>query len=313
MPFSIISSLTAQIIADTLDINKAERKVGIIMIQYNQTALQPVVELSTVVTVLYVDFERFAFGPTPEQHDFYEWTVVDHGTLTVLLDDVPYTVHSGEGLLYPRNAVHHFTPVPTDQRVGIVSFSSPSPLLETLTGQVFRLTAEQKRLFFEILRDGLPLFDSYARGMKKKEGVGMLQLQVIKNKTELLLLSLLGAEPTPAEKEYSDSHADDLPQQIKAFLTDNLDTPLSLSLLCRVFGISQTKLKTAFRGRYGCGVMDFFTDLKMREAKRLIRQTDLTVAEIGDRLGFSSPQYFTRQFRQRIGLTPSAYRHSVQP
>ncbi len=287
--------------------------MGIILIQYNQTALQPVVELSTVVTVLYVDFERYSFDPAPEQHDFYEWTVVDRGVLTVLLDGVPYTVHPGEGLLYPRNAEHRFSPAPTDQRVGIVSFSSPSPPVETLTGQVFRLTAEQKRLFFEILRDGLPLFDSYARGMKKKEGVGMLQLQVVKNKTELLLLSLLGAESAPAEEEYSDSNADDLPQQIKAFLTDNLDTPLSLSLLCRVFGISQTKLKTAFRERYGCGVMDFFIDLKMREAKRLIRQTDLSVAEIGDRLGFSSPQYFTRQFRRRVGLTPSAYRRSVQP
>ena len=49
----------------------------------------------------------------------------------------------------------------------------------------------------------------------------------------------------------------------------------------------------------------------MTEACRLIAFTRLPVAEVGYRLGYADPPYFSRRFRLRMGETPSAYRARV--
>ena len=46
----------------------------------------------------------------------------------------------------------------------------------------------------------------------------------------------------------------------------------------------------------------------MMEAQKLMRQSQLSIAAIADRLGFSSPAYFAARFRHTMGQTPRAYR-----
>ncbi|APA68232.1 helix-turn-helix transcriptional regulator [Janthinobacterium sp. 1_2014MBL_MicDiv] len=51
---------------------------------------------------------------------------------------------------------------------------------------------------------------------------------------------------------------------------------------------------------------------KSRESRRLLRETSMSVAEIGDRLGFSSQSAFTRFFKTQFELPPARYRNDVQ-
>jgi AraC family transcriptional regulator of arabinose operon len=48
--------------------------------------------------------------------------------------------------------------------------------------------------------------------------------------------------------------------------------------------------------------------LRMREARRLLVETDLTVAEVARKVGFEDPLYFSRCFRHLTGVPPSHYR-----
>ncbi|MDZ4200290.1 MAG: helix-turn-helix transcriptional regulator [Kiritimatiellia bacterium] len=48
--------------------------------------------------------------------------------------------------------------------------------------------------------------------------------------------------------------------------------------------------------------------LRMREARRLLVETDLTVAEVAEQVGFEDPLYFSRSFRRLTGVPPSHYR-----
>jgi AraC-like DNA-binding protein len=47
--------------------------------------------------------------------------------------------------------------------------------------------------------------------------------------------------------------------------------------------------------------------LRLSEAKRLLLSTDMQISEISDRLGYSSPEYFSRQFASKVGVSPSNY------
>ena len=57
----------------------------------------------------------------------------------------------------------------------------------------------------------------------------------------------------------------------------------------------------------GCGVMDYFTRLKVDKAKELIREENYTFTEISEKLGFNTSQYFTTVFKRVSGMTPSEY------
>ena len=87
---------------------------------------------------------------------------------------------------------------------------------------------------------------------------------------------------------------------------------LSVADVSRRFSISPTTLKKLFASRLGMGVMSYFLDCRMREAKKLIREEEKSFSEIAIELGFASVHHFSRIFKQKIGMTPTEYGRSVR-
>jgi two-component system response regulator YesN len=66
-----------------------------------------------------------------------------------------------------------------------------------------------------------------------------------------------------------------------------------------------------FKKTYGVYFNDFLLDLRIREAKRLLRQTDMRIYEIAAEVGFSNPEYFAAQFEKVVNMTPKEYRSAL--
>ena len=58
--------------------------------------------------------------------------------------------------------------------------------------------------------------------------------------------------------------------------------------------------------------MEYYRNLKIRQAKVLLRESDGNISQIADALGYNSVQYFSRHFKQATGMTPREYTLSVQ-
>lgn len=80
--------------------------------------------------------------------------------------------------------------------------------------------------------------------------------------------------------------------------------------LAHAAGMSRHHFARSFARHTGSPPSEWLTDLRMREATRLLRAGDLPIAEIGRRCGFADPAYFCRAFRRRIGLSPGEFRSS---
>ncbi|SFE80488.1 helix-turn-helix domain-containing protein [Roseivivax sediminis] len=76
-------------------------------------------------------------------------------------------------------------------------------------------------------------------------------------------------------------------------------------------GLTPQQLSRITRARLGCSASQHLEAEVFREAQRLLAYTRMSVAEAGYRLGFDDPAYFSRAFRRHTGMTPSAYRASV--
>ena len=77
-----------------------------------------------------------------------------------------------------------------------------------------------------------------------------------------------------------------------------------------LLGVTPTHLSRVCRKVAGRPALDILTDRRHFEARRLLRDTNMQIAEIARQSGFSSPAYFTRAFRARAGQSPSEFRES---
>ncbi len=85
---------------------------------------------------------------------------------------------------------------------------------------------------------------------------------------------------------------------------------IGVSDLAREAGMSRHHFARIFATAEGNSPSQWLADLRAREATRLLRESTLTVAEIGTRCGYIDPAYFCRAFRRLVGVSPGEFRSS---
>jgi AraC-like DNA-binding protein len=97
-----------------------------------------------------------------------------------------------------------------------------------------------------------------------------------------------------------------------AFIQDHVTRhpaePLRLAAIARRVHVSEQHLCRLFKRSLGESPLHCAQLLRLEQAGSLLDRTELSVAEIAERLGFSSQFHFSRSFKQGYGLSPTAYR-----
>ncbi|QHT60935.1 AraC family transcriptional regulator [Paenibacillus lycopersici] len=87
---------------------------------------------------------------------------------------------------------------------------------------------------------------------------------------------------------------------------------IAIESLARIAGLSRFHFMRLFKERFGKGVVEYRTELRLREAKRLMGSANLTLAEIALRIGYTNESYFSSLFKKQTGMSPAAYLRSRQ-
>jgi len=95
---------------------------------------------------------------------------------------------------------------------------------------------------------------------------------------------------------------------LNSFLMDHLSEDLSVDRLTSEFNISKNKLYDSCSKYLPTGVAEHIKLLRIEEAKRLLKETDLSVIEISDKVGFNDYNYFCRVFKKAVGMPALKYR-----
>ena len=91
-------------------------------------------------------------------------------------------------------------------------------------------------------------------------------------------------------------------------LRKHFASPLQLPELARSAGLSVRSLQTAFKAEMGHPLSEELSQLRLKEASRLLRDTDLKLESVALESGFGTASYLCRVFRKHFGETPSRYR-----
>ena len=112
--------------------------------------------------------------------------------------------------------------------------------------------------------------------------------------------------------EAPEAHHDALIRDVQDYLRDHFAEPLRLRELTAHYGVSERSLNRRFRQATGTTPMSYLRDQRLREARALLQHSDLGIADIAWRCGFSSPSRFSQVFQEDQAMTPRAWRGAVR-
>ena len=99
-------------------------------------------------------------------------------------------------------------------------------------------------------------------------------------------------------------------REIHDDLAQHMDRRVTIEELAHRYLINPTTLKTVFKEVYGSSLAAHMKEHRMERAAALLRETDLSVAEIAGQVGYESQSKFTATFKEQFGQLPKEYRRN---
>jgi signal transduction histidine kinase/DNA-binding response OmpR family regulator len=97
--------------------------------------------------------------------------------------------------------------------------------------------------------------------------------------------------------------------ELTILIEQHLTNPdFGVEMLSREMGLSRVQLYRKVQALLDINVMDYLTEIRLKKAKYLLKETNRPMSEVAYETGFSSPAYFTTFFKQHTQKTPSEYR-----
>ncbi len=128
-----------------------------------------------------------------------------------------------------------------------------------------------------------------------------------------LWLSALIKEITDelSEKRHDSSFI--VAENARLYIEENyMKSSLALEDVCSYLGVSASTFSRVFKTYLDTTFSTYLTEVRIRNAKKLICRTDLRNKEIAFQIGFSSPHYFSHVFTKFVGYSPSAFRKNLE-
>lgn len=96
--------------------------------------------------------------------------------------------------------------------------------------------------------------------------------------------------------------------RILKHIEDNYSEQITLNHIAEFFHISYSYLSTCFSNFTGYGFNEYLNNIRVESAKKMLTDTDIPLADISEKVGYSDQSYFGKVFKKRTGMNPSAYR-----
>lgn len=97
--------------------------------------------------------------------------------------------------------------------------------------------------------------------------------------------------------------------EVIKYMYQNIGKNLSLQDISEEVELSKSYLNAIFKQQTGHAPVDFFIRMKMQEACKLLKSTDLYIYEVSERMGYTDQYYFSRIFKKVVGMSPKEYQN----
>ena len=269
--------------------------------QVNDFQLDHKLWVTDLYTFFYHEKERGFFFPG-EAHPMLELTYVDQGSMHSVADGQDMILEQGELAIYGPNQWHmQYADVNTAPRYVTISFDLVGSDLHTLLNRKFAIPQPAIPILQQLLREQERM-DKYSTDM------------IIALLTQLLLiLSRSAQSSTPQLKASNALHSEnEIIRRAQQYISTHIREKLSVPLVAKMVDVSPSYLTALFHKNLQISPGEYIRRIKLQESKQMIRENALNFTEIAAALQYSTVHHFSRQFKEKFGITPSEYAKSVR-
>lgn len=94
----------------------------------------------------------------------------------------------------------------------------------------------------------------------------------------------------------------------KQYIMQNYMKPISLKEVSSVAGFNDSYFSSLFKKESGQNFLEYLSEVRMNKAKELLKETNLSIADICESVGYSDLKHFTKSFKKYTGLKPNEFR-----
>jgi AraC-like DNA-binding protein len=248
-----------------------------------------------------VVFRNVAEGRTlPE----FQLVYISEGEGVFCAEDKTYKVNSGSMLLLLPGMKHFYKPLyETGWHEYWVGFTG-----SYFTGLVNKGILSKEHIFFEIgLRDYvLSIFTRVFDEVRS-------QRPYYQVKACSLVFSLLAEMLSHERRKEQPNYSQQIVEKAKYYMEENVSKEIDIPSIAQETGVSTSRLNEVFKTYTSMTPYQYYLQIKINKACRLLEQEDIPIKEAAFRLGFEDQYYFSRLFKQKTGIPPSGWRQFIYP
>ncbi len=288
--------------------------------------MQPLTKPDTVLSIdgfhniNYFEFNKDHSHPI-EAHDYWEMVYVDMGNVLAVTEQDSILLEQEQVIFRAPGETHaHISNKEHSNNLLVVSFSCDSPCMAFFKEhKVFTLDKTAKTLLSLFINEAknalghIPnRFSDRAPLDFSKETFGSSQLMECHFSEFLIkLIRNHSGDRRHAVGKERQTDEDDQAQRITDYLKAHIYEDIDLDDLCNAFYLRKSQLSLLFKNHFATSPIKFVGELKIAEAKKLLREDVYSISEIAEKLGFSCIHSFSRSFKNITGFCPTAYKKSV--
>lgn len=293
---------------------------------YVRTHFKREIVINSIITIHYFEYIRdFIFHG--EAHDFWEFAYVDKGSVRIQAGEEQHLLHAGDIIFHEPNEFHAIESVGnTSPNLVAVSFVTHSSAMQIFRQKRCTLTMEERTLIsnlISIARETLatPMNLPSIEQVKIRSNAPFGSEQLILLYLELFLITVArnhenqnssAQSPVPRISPERAINKSERMDKIIEYLEFHICEQLKITDICEAHSLSRSALQALFHKEKGCGVIEYFNNMKIERAKDIIRDGTMNFTEIAYFLSYSSLQYFSKQFKKATGMSPLEYSSSVK-
>ena len=238
-----------------------------------------------------------------EAHPILELTYVDQGSMHSVVEGQDILLKQGDLVIYGANQWHmQYADIGVAPRFVTITFDISAGDLTPLLNRKFTAPQHTVGLLQQMLQE--------------QEKMDAFSSNIILSRLELLLLLLLREDKEPRAGKLQTSNAvhseNEIIRQAQQYISSHIREKLSVPLVARQVDVSPSYLTALFHKNLQISPGEYIRRTKLQESKQMIRENNLNFTEIAAELQYSTVHHFSRQFKEKFGITPTEYAKSVR-
>ena len=266
------------------------------------TRLNSCIRIERILTFFYQEKEQGFLFPG-ESHPMPELTYVDQGELHSVVDGQDLLLKQGDLVIYGPNQWHmQYADIGIAPRFVTISFEVDGVDFTPLLERKFSAPQQVASLLQSMLRE--------------QEKMDCYSTDIIVSQLTLLLLYLLRESVKPTGSKVKNTNVvqneNEIIRQAQQYVAAHIREKLSVPMVAGQVGVSASYLTVLFHKNLQISPGEYIRRIKLQESKQMIRENNLNFTQIASALQYSTVHHFSRQFKEKFGITPTEYAKSVR-